>query len=205
MYGACMGGDDVVSILKRIWGVREELREFKEVGPDSPHGIYFYDKFRDLWVLFSTRDADPFVPRVDGYYVMYFDNARCSACRKYDLHWFPYVRRVSRELKDHYFLIVLCNWFARDCNSSSASITFTYYAVHASPTTVLLYVKDSKERYKESYDGYLKTEELEKVVGGFRSRADAFERGVKVPKPIEEGSDIIKLLRQILLGERQNV
>lgn len=200
-----MGQGDVASLIERIWGAPELLSEYKEVGPGCPHGLYIYDRERDVWVLFSTRSGDVFVPKADGYYIMYFDNARCPACRKYDLHWFPYVRQNSPRLQDHYFIIVLCEWFARECKSPTASNTFTYYAVHASPTTVLLYVKGGREVYRETYDGYLKTDELEKVVGEFRSRAEAYEKGMRVTKPIQEESDIIKLLKQILKGAKEGV
>lgn len=195
----------IYDVLSKLWDLREDLIEFKEVKPDNPHGLYIYDRERDVWILFSSKHGDVFIPRVDGYYVIYFDNARCPACRKYDLHWFPYVKQNASRFPDHHFIIVLCEWFARECKSPVASNTFTYYAVHASPTTVLLYVKDGKEIYRESYDGYLKTEELEKVIGGFKERTHAFERGEKVSKPIEDESDIIKLLRQILSGARKDV
>lgn len=198
------GDGSILAVLEKLWGIREELVEFKEVGPGCPHGLYIYDRERDLWVLFSSRVGDLFIPKVDGYYVIYFDNARCPACRKYDLHWFPYVRQNAGRLHDHYFIIALCEWFARECKSPVASNTFTYYAVHASPTTILLYVKGGSEVYRETYDGYLKTDELEKVVGGFKARAEAHEKGLKVSKPIEEGTDIIKLLRQLLAGAKES-
>ncbi|MEM1623208.1 MAG: hypothetical protein QW740_05900 [Sulfolobales archaeon] len=204
-WGRGIEQSSIVGIIEKLWGLRESLVEFKEVGPGCPHGLYIYDKERDVWVLFSSKDNDVFLPKVDGYYIIYFDNSRCSACRKYDIHWFPYIRQNSQKLPDHYFIIVLCDWFARECKSPVASNTFTYYAVHASPTTVLLYIKNGKEVYRETYDGYLKMDELEKVVGGFRSRVEAYEKGMKVSKPIEEGQDIIKLLKQLLSGARENV
>ncbi|MDW8011149.1 MAG: hypothetical protein RMH84_06125, partial [Sulfolobales archaeon] len=190
----------VVNLIERMWGTPESLSEYREVGPSCPHGLYVYDSEKDVWVLFSSKTGEVFLPKLDGYYVIYFDNTRCSACRKYDLHWFPYVRQNFHKFPDHYFIIVLCDWFARECKSPVASNTFTYYAVHSSPTTVLLYIKNGREVYRESYDGYLKMDELEKVVGGFKSRAEAYEKGMKVSKPIDEAQDIIKLLKRILSG-----
>ncbi|MDW8082184.1 MAG: hypothetical protein RMI56_00110 [Sulfolobales archaeon] len=195
-----MEQSNIVKVIERMWGSPELLSEYKEVGPDCPHGLYIYDREKDVWILFSANVGDIFMPKVDGYYIIYFDNTRCSACRKYDLHWFPYVRQNYHRFPDHYFIIALCDWFARECKSPVASNTFTYYAVHASPTTILLYIKSGKEVYRESYDGYLKIDELEKVIGGFKSRAEAYEKGVKVSKPIDDSQDIIKLLKQILSG-----
>jgi len=176
-----------------------QLIRFKEVGAEAPHGIYVYDRSSDFWVLTSVG-GDAFRPLIDGYYVIYFDNAKCHACRAYDTHWFPYLRRVARELPDHYFIIVLCEWFAQKCNSEAASKTFKEFDVHASPTTYLLHVRGGNVIYKEKYEGSLNYAELEEVIKGFRTRAERAERGeeVKLPKKEVDINEIIKKLLEIL-------
>jgi len=200
MSGSRSGvGDDLVveELAKKLFREVASLKRFKVIGSDSPHGIYLYDRESDKWVLASVS-GEAFLPRSDGYYIIYFDNTKCSACRKYDKYWFPYVRKVAKKLSNHYFVIVLCEWFARNCRSESASKTFTTFDVHASPTTYLLHVKDGEVAYKEKYEGYLTDTELSKIVGEFRVRAEKAERGEKVELPKKEEVDVVELLKKLL-------
>ena len=199
MSGNSSSGDELVieELARKLFKEVASLKRYKTIGADSPHGIYLYDRLNDEWVLASV-DGEAFLPKSDGYYIIYFDNTRCPACRKYDKYWFPYVRKVAKELSDHYFVIVLCEWFARNCRSESASKTFATFDVHASPTTYLLHVKDGEVAYKEKYEGYLTDTELEKVVGEFKVRAKKAERGEKVELPKKEEVDVVELLKKLL-------
>ncbi len=184
-----------VEFLKSL----ERLPRFKKVGSDSPHGIYLYDSRRGDWVLVRT-EGNYFLPKSEGVYIIYFDNTRCSACRKYDEYWFPFVKKYAEELKDHQFVIILCDWFARECKSEAASKSFKFYDIHSSPTTVVIRVKRGRVTYREKYEGYLTFEELEKVVLTFKERAERAERGEKVEKPIkrEEKDIVVELLKKLL-------
>ncbi len=175
-----------------------KLSRFKEVKSESPHGVYIYDRNRDEWVLTLT-DGEAFKPVVDGYYIIYFDNSRCHACRSFDDSWFPYVRDNAKKLDRHYFLIVLCEWFSRKCSSEAASKSFKEYDVHASPTTYLMYWRDGKVIYKEKYEGGLKPAELAKVVGEFSVRVERFMKGEEVvlPKTGEE-VDVFELVKKLI-------
>ncbi len=176
-----------------------KLRRYDEVGSESPHGLYVYERDSGKWVL-TRVDGEGFKPVLDGYYVLYFDNAKCHACRSYDSEWFPYVREASKKLHDHYFIVILCEWFSRKCNSESASKSFKEYDVHASPTTYLLYVRNGSIAYKEKYEGRLNRDELRKVVGEFSVRVEKFERGerVELPKTAEEEVDIAEVIRKLI-------
>ncbi|MEM0361134.1 MAG: hypothetical protein QXH57_05925 [Sulfolobales archaeon] len=192
---------DDESVIKSIVGYDVDvsrLSRVKEVSSESPHGIYVYDRSRDEWVLTSTN-GNAFKPVVDGYYIIYFDNAKCHACRSFDSDWFPYIRSIAKKLDRHYFLVVLCEWFSRKCASEAASKTFKEYEVHASPTTYLIYLKNGGIVYKEKYEGRLNSVELVKVVEGFATRAEKFMRGEKVelPKAGEE-VDITELIKKLI-------
>ncbi len=192
----------IKSLLRREVDV-VKLSRLKEVTSESPQGIYVYDRDVDEWVLVLT-DGDAFKPVVDGYYVIYFDNAKCHACRTFDGSWFPYIRNNAKKLEGHYFLVVLCEWFARRCSSEAAGKSFKEYEIHASPTTYLMYSKDGKIVYKEKYEGRLNTSELVRVVEGFSSRVEKFMKGEKVELPkTEEEVDIAELVKKLLeiLGE----
>lgn len=172
---------------------------FKEISPENKHGVYKYSGEDDTWVYLDVEGLDPFIPK-DKYAVMYFDNAKCSACRRYDIYWFPFVRSLSNENNEFSFYIILCNWFARDCESLVASATFTYFDVHSSPTTILLSWMDGKVVYKEKYDGVLSDLDLRTVVPSFPERVSRFLRGEHVKPPLSKEDTLISLLSKLLKG-----
>ncbi len=181
--------------------------EVKEVDTKSPHGIYVYDKVRDLWILVKS-DGEAFEPTEDGVYVIYFDNTKCPACRKYDTIWFPFVKKWSKDHPNHRFVIILCDWFARECKSQAASSSFRKYNIHASPTTVFMYVKDGKKVYDEKYEGVLYEFELKLILEGFEERAKKYLRGEKVEVPVKKESIeaslqklIAEIIKQILASQ----
>ena len=179
-------------------------QSYKIVNDSSPNGIYVYDHEKRLWQLVRV-DGEHFKPGKKGVYVIYFDNTKCSACRKYDNIWFPFIESLSNSRKDINFVIVLCNWFARDCNSSAAANTFKHYDVHASPTTVVLYANDNGDIvYQEKYEGVLYEFELKLILENFEERAQKAAKGEKVTPPIEKKSGsviedlVLAILRSIL-------
>ncbi len=176
-------GDEVVEkmLLKLVEKIVSEARrevsekakpglEVKEVLTTSPHGIYHYVREKDVWRL-EIVEGEAYVPEKDGFHVIYFDNTRCPACRIYDLYWFPWVREVARKHKDTYFTIVLCSWFARECNSSAASKTFKYWSVRASPTTLFLYVRNGKVVMDSKREGVMDQDKLTTTYTLFRELA----------------------------------
>ncbi len=140
--------------------------ELDKIVPDSPHGIYVYDFNKDKWVL-KMVEGNPVIPWSDGYYVIYFDNAKCPACRSYDNYWFPFVRLFGRMFSNVNFVVVLCDWFARECISEAASGAFRKFDVHASPTTILLRVVNGEIREKKELSGVKKIDELLNIVSSF--------------------------------------
>lgn len=146
-----------------------ESREYETIDPRSPHGIYIYDKEKDKWILLDLKQ-EYFKPRRDGVYVVYFDNTRCGACRIYDLYWFPYVKLIGSNLENVYFVIVLCEWFARNCSSKIASKTFQYYDIHASPTTLLLCIKNGEEVDREKIEGVKTMDKIAELVEEFMKK-----------------------------------
>jgi hypothetical protein len=140
--------------------------ELDKIEPDSPHGVYVYDFNKDKWVL-KMVEGNPVIPWSDGYYVIYFDNAKCPACRSYDNYWFPFVKLFGRMFSNVNFVVVLCDWFARECVSEAASGAFRKFDVHASPTTILLRVVNGEIREKKELSGVKKIDELLNIVSSF--------------------------------------
>ncbi|MEM0453249.1 MAG: hypothetical protein QXO98_01120 [Sulfolobales archaeon] len=175
-----------------------KLNRFKEVSSESPHGIYIYDRTRDEWVL-TPLEGDAFKPIIDGSYVIYFDNSKCHACRAFDNNWFPYIRSIAKKLDNHYFIIILCEWFSRKCSSEAASKSFKEYDIHASPTTYLMYSKGGNILYREKYEGKLNQAELVKIIEEFSSRVEKFMKGEKVELPkTEEEVDITEVIKKLI-------
>ena len=170
----------------------------KEVGVKSPHGIYRYSIDEDEWVLVEAGNK-AFIPR-DNYAVVYFDNTQCPACRRYDVYWYPFVRRHAAIKKNYGFYIVLCGWFSGECDSPPASLTFLEFDVHASPTTYFLHCSDLRILYKEKYEGVMSDVDLEKIIDGFEERAKKFLSGEEVHPPLREEESLLNLIRQILRG-----
>ncbi|MEM0380223.1 MAG: hypothetical protein QXX35_03640 [Desulfurococcaceae archaeon] len=163
-----------MNIVEKLLGGRGRIvSEHNTVESSSPHGIYIYDNMCDKWLLIDIYD-DYFKPRHDGVYVIYFDNAKCGACRVYDIHWFPYVRLLGSTMKNIYFIVVLCEWFARNCRSEKASNTFKFYDVHSSPTTVLLSIRNSVETSREKIEGIKTMDTLAVIVEEF-AKKNGFE------------------------------
>ena len=183
--------------------------EVKEVDVKCPHGIYIYDRKRDLWVLVRS-EGDYYKPVEDGIHIIYFDNTKCPACRKYDNIWFPFVRKAANKMQKCIFVIILCDWFARECKSEAASKSFRQYDIHASPTTLFLYVNNGSIVYQEKYEGVLYEFELKLIIEGFEERAMKHMKGEKVAPPIAKASPaqaleslILQILKEIIGKERK--
>jgi len=174
----------------------------KKVVADCPHGIYVYDREKSGWRLIRTEGKHFEVGELgDGVYVIYFDNTKCPACRKYDLYWYPFMETTAKTLDGYYFVIILCEWFAGKCRSPAAAATFKHYKVVASPTTLLAYVVDGKTIYTEKYEGVLTLEELLKVVPSFKERGERARRGEKVEPPLKDKvskDELLELLKKLL-------
>lgn len=145
------------------------LERVKVVGVNSSHGVYVYNKKDRLWELILV-DGDAFTPWKDGYWVIYFDNTKCPACRLYDLSWYVFVETIGRTMDDTEFIIILCDWFARECRSEAARKSFEKYDIHASPTTLLLKVLNGNIEKIEKIRGVKNVGELIDLVNRFRKK-----------------------------------
>lgn len=163
---------ELLDLLKKMLSTDIEKKKGKEglelekIEPDSPHGIYVYDFNREKWVL-KQVSGNPNLPWGNGYYMIYFDNTRCPACRAYDNYWFPFVKIFGKMFGEFNYVIVLCDWFARECVSEAASTAFKKFDVHASPTTIILYVENNEIKKKEEHSGVKKIDELLKIATDF--------------------------------------
>lgn len=154
----------IKELLVRILNKFDVQGLYDTIEPVNPHGVYIYVRNLDRWVKVGIDGY--FKPALDGVYVVYFDNAKCGACRIYDLFWFPFVKLVGN-YSNVYYVVTLCEWFARNCKDDSAIETFKFYDVHASPTTVLIAVKNGEVVDKEKIEGIKRMHELSSVIEKF--------------------------------------
>ncbi|WP_440059462.1 hypothetical protein ACSU1N_06650 [Thermogladius sp. 4427co] len=142
----------------------------EQVDVDSPHGVYRYDKQGSRWILISVDDEDFTKVLEPGYYVAYFDNTKCPACRVYDIYWFPFVKLLGEAYPSNY-LIVLCDWFSRECSSRSASNAFEKLNIHASPTTAIFRLDENKQIQElMKVEGVKRMDELAKILDEYFSK-----------------------------------
>jgi len=165
---------DLLDLLKKMLMSETEKKKGREgleldkVDVDSPHGIYVYDFNREKWVL-KQVSGNPGLPWGDGYYMIYFDNTKCPACRVYDNYWYPFVKIFGKMFSEVNYVVVLCDWFARECVSEAASSAFRKFDVHASPTTMLLHVSGGEIKRKSDVSGVKKIDELLDLLTKFTS------------------------------------
>jgi len=156
--------------LEEMVGSRvKSVAVYDKVDASTPHGVYIYDQGTGKWV-YVEFEGEFFNPKRDGIYVIYFDNAKCPACRVYDIHWFPFVTLLGSTYRNTFFVIVLCEWFARNCSSQQASNTFKHYDIHASPTTLLLYVHNGVAVSSEKVEGVKTMDKLAKHIEEFAKK-----------------------------------
>ncbi|MEM0378020.1 MAG: hypothetical protein QXP68_00205 [Thermosphaera sp.] len=175
--------DEIIELLKKLLERPEKKYkpeiglEVDTVGPEAPNGIYVFDPMKAKWVL-KYINGDFFNPWEDGLYVIYFDNAKCPACRAYDSYWYPFVKLIGPTFPKSHYVIVLCDWFARECDSEIASGSFLKYEIHASPTTLLLYSDNGRIVRQEKIEGVKRMDQLTDAIQLFLEKAT---REVKSP------------------------
>lgn len=164
--------DELFELLKKLLLKPEKKYkpevdlELDTISPESPNGIYVYDGKREKWVL-KYLNGDFFQPWEDGLFVIYFDNAKCPACRAYDTYWYPFVKLIGPTFQNSHYVIILCDWFAKECDSEIARGSFQKYDVHASPTTLLMYSNSGKIILQDKLEGVKRMDELANSIQEF--------------------------------------
>ncbi|MGC9112565.1 hypothetical protein [Acidilobus sp.] len=170
----------------------------KRLGRESTDGVYYFDFSSGYWVMME-ESASPLVPK-ERYSLVYFDNTLCPVCRRYDLHWYPFVESNLDRLRGFGLYVVLCDWFTQQCTSARGAMTFIEYNVRASPTTMLMLSDGSKVIYTERYEGLLTERDLNNIVFTFPERAERAARGERVERPLTEEEMIEQLSKTLAQG-----
>ncbi len=106
----------------------------------NAEGVYIYDNGE--WRKQDTG-GNPWVPKDNGTYLIYFKNLECSHCRVFDPVWIEYIEQYSQQ--DNLTPVeIVCTWFTQQCKDDSARASFAAYASlsngqFGSPWLVLIY------------------------------------------------------------------
>ncbi len=142
----------------------------------SSHGVYVYDKVSEMWSPISglrrTRE---------GFSIVYFKNTKCSACREFDKYWTRFVENMSARYVDTDFYLVVCGWFAGDCNSKYAKALFQEYDIYASPSLLFLYNVGKSEKIVEKISGVLNVNQLEMIYEMIRALTSSLNNNISAP------------------------
>lgn len=130
-------------------------KKYHRPGSGTPNGVYVYNPELGEWFL--TEDP-PF--KRTGFHVIYFDNTRCPACRRFDPHWFSFVEEMAPKNPGDVFMVVLCDWFSRQCSSGLAKRLFEVFDIHVSPTIAFVYRVDGAVKRLQKEEGVLEKDRL---------------------------------------------
>jgi len=134
-------------------------------GPGSPHGIYYYDVDRKQWVLVRQKgESLRLGEKGDGLYVVYFNNAKCAACRAFTPQWDATLEMVTKKLGRIHAFVVLCDWFQGECSSEAAASSFREFDVSSSPTVVVARVSNGSVEESTNLPGFMRADELFKII-----------------------------------------
>lgn len=144
-------------------------------GLPSSHGVYMYSKVKRMWSPVSKLHLTK-----EGFGIVYFKNTKCSACHEFDKHWTRFVETMSARYADTDFYLVVCGWFARECNSKNAKALFQKYDIYASPSLLFLYNDGKSEKIIEKISGVLNFKQLEIIYEIIRALTSGLNNNVSL-------------------------
>jgi len=147
-----------------------------DFGLPSSHGVYVYDKVSGMWSPVSSLHRAR-----EGFSIVYFKNIRCSACREFDKYWTRFVEITSARYVDTDFYLVVCGWFAGNCNSKYAKALFQIHDIYASPSLLFLYYDGKSEKIIEKISGVLNFKQLEMIYEIIRTLTFGLNNNISAP------------------------
>jgi hypothetical protein len=141
----------------------------------NEEGIYLYRKGR--WNRIFLEG--PYVPEVDGIYLLYFRNFKCPGCKAFDNIWLKFINECSSISN---YLIVQCNNFSFECKDVAASDSFIFYLVLETPQVIVVVVENNIPIYIEREVGVLTLNSLRNFALNVKKRMNVM--------PEEEGRSL---------------
>lgn len=147
----------------------------------------------------------PFVPEVDGVYVIYFRNVMCPGCKAFDKVWQSFVSAYRDKAK---YVVIQCKNFFHECKDSTASDSFIFYLVFETPQTIIIVVENSLPVYIEREVGFIDIDKLKDFVLNVRERmlmsmsmeSEAEEgEGIYIDFSKRDWKEIVKELKKLIL------
>lgn len=164
-------------------------------------GVYIYAK--KSWRKHVAEG--PFVPEVDGIYVLYFRNIKCPGCKTFDKIWLEFVSTYTVAAN---YAVIQCKNFFIECSDSTASNSFIFYLVFETPQVVIAVIEDGVPVYIEREVGVLDMSKLIDFVLNVRERMslslteESTEEGegIYIDFSKKNWKDIVDQLKEIIFG-----
>lgn len=166
-----------------------------------PHedGVYTYSNGK--WT--KVRVEGPYVPEVDGVYVLYFRNTKCGGCKAFDREWLNFISMYNSLAK---YVLVQCRNFFIECSDAVASDSFIFYLVLETPQVLLIVVENGLPVYIEREVGVLTVDQLSNLVLNANNRMkyaleeiEDEEEGVYIDLSTKNWKEVVEQLKKILI------
>ncbi len=161
--------EEIDKILKRYIATllkgrkdKEKNSSYRIISEKTPHGIYIYDKKSRLW---NPVTNDKIIDT--GYYVLYFSNSRCIACKLFDFSWYTFIETIGRNYDNIKFIIVRCEWFTISCKSNLAKSFFEKFDITSSPSLILIKAENGEIVHKKHIKGVKTPDEIVEEIEDF--------------------------------------
>ncbi len=144
-------------------------------------GVYEYDS--GIW--YKNVLQGPYVPSVDGIYLLYFRNRKCGGCKSFDRVFLGFIRDI--DLRKYGVRLIQCNNFFYDCGSQDAADTFIFYLVFSTPQIIVVVVENGLPIYIEREIGVIDEDRLRDFVMNLDNRRKEYSILATNEEDDEEG------------------
>lgn len=135
-------------------------------------GVYVYNRNTFKW--FKKQLTEPYLPREDGLYLIYFRNRMCLGCKAFDKIWIEYVEKHKHNDNIKEFIVVQCSNFFYECSDEIAADTFILYLVLETPQVIAIIVENKTPIYIEREISIDDIKKLEEFVNNIYSRVKEY-------------------------------
>ncbi len=168
-------------------------------------GVYEYTS--GIWRRAELQG--PYVPSVDGIYLLYFRNRRCGGCRSFDTVFLRFIKNIDSGRYN--VVLVQCNNFFFDCGSQDAADTFLFYLIFTTPQVVIAVIENGLPVYIEREVGFIDEDRLRDFVFNVDKRRREYEtslsdeeggEGMYIDLSSKDWKSIVNKIRDVLFRGR---
>lgn len=169
----------------------------------SNDGVYIYElnKWRKIFI------DGPFVPEINGIYVIYFRNLKCPGCKIFDDIWTKFISFYSTNAN---YVIIQCKNFFIECNNITASDSFIFYLAFETPQIIVVVTENGIPIYIEREIGVLSIDRIKDFVLNVRNRmmlttseeCNEKEEGIYIDFSKKNWKEIVQQLKELIFKDK---